>query len=326
VGCAYLAGHTLLLLLLLLLLLAAPSIACSASASAPPSPAACCPHTHWNTCATPAGVIVNLWLPNWLLALLWVLFVMASNIELLVSFIRYRGITCEADGIKTRLLQLQQEQQGLAAAAAAGAVAGAQHSVGAAPEPPSSAAMAAAAAAAGGGGGGSVALALPGACARDIRQQQAELMQRANKLRMRSYNIEAVAMLYPVLYTPSVDKVLRVSAAAGARHHPLAAEQCEPARARAAHTRGACAVVRARARSCCLTPPCAPPGLLALHARAGGTRGAHRAPPAPRRLALGAGCHGQRARAPGRRAARVPDHLWPLHAEVGALEAPQPAL
>lgn len=173
-------------------------------------------------CGDRAGAIVNLYFPNWLLALLWVLTMAASNIELLVSFIRYMRVKKEAASIAARLRLVSPPASGAgaaaagAAAAAAGPLAGAgsielmsADAVGGGRDSSSSPLT-------GGGGGPGQQLrqrdsSAGGDMSRgDMMRERVELLDRAQRLAKQAHKIEARALLYPTLYVPDVGKALKV--------------------------------------------------------------------------------------------------------------------
>lgn len=144
---------------------------------------------HW-LCA---GVIVNLWFPNWLLALMWVVAMTASNIELVVSFSKYLTLKREAKSLVRQLQNLPGPQSGEEAEASAAlrelsgeAVAAVytqqqqQH----------------------GNGNGMLSI--------ETVQQQRSLLDRAQQLVQRAHRIEALALLYPTLYVRDVNQTLQV--------------------------------------------------------------------------------------------------------------------
>lgn len=55
------------------------------------------------------GIIVNNYLPNWLLALLWVLFMAISNIELIYSWVRIRRLKRDGSRVLKQLQALDAE-------------------------------------------------------------------------------------------------------------------------------------------------------------------------------------------------------------------------
>ena len=72
----------------------------------------------WSTAPFPAGVIVNMVFPSWLLALLWVAFMAVSNTELVWSLLRLRSIRKEVRQQAQQLLQLDAQAAAGGAAAA----------------------------------------------------------------------------------------------------------------------------------------------------------------------------------------------------------------
>jgi len=128
-------------------------------------------------CGLCAGAIVNLWFPNWLLAFIWVVAMLGSNIELLLSFVKYLRVKREANSISRQLRLVS---------------------------PPTS-------------NGGNAAPAAPGSCApepamsgSEREHQRGQLLTRAQLLAKRAHKIEARALLYPTLYVPDVGRALQV--------------------------------------------------------------------------------------------------------------------
>lgn len=177
-------------------------------------------------CASvPTGAIVNLWFPNWLLALMWVLAMLGSNLELLVSFIRYLRVKQEAADIAARL-RMMSPPPSSGAGTAGGTVSDSAHAGGTA-----NGTLA---------GAGSLEL-TPGASVGDSRspltggvglrqrdssaggamsrgevmRERADLMARAQRLAKQAHKIEARALLYPTLYVPDVGKALQVRVVVG---------------------------------------------------------------------------------------------------------------
>jgi hypothetical protein len=151
-----------------------------------------------------AGAIVNLWFPNWLLALIWVLAMLGSNIELLVSFIQYMRVKREAAGITARLRLVSP------AASTAGSLptpAGAG-GIELTPAGDSSSPLVERRtqqqlqqkqdSSAGGVGRG------------ELMRERQDLLERAQRLAKQAHKIEARALLYPTLYVPDVGKALKV--------------------------------------------------------------------------------------------------------------------
>lgn len=156
------------------------------------------PHSH------AAGVIVNLWFPNWLLALIWVLAMAASNVELLLSFLQYIKVKKEARAITAQLRlvsPLASSAGGALGPTAATAAAGGVEMT-----------KRAAAAAAGEGSSQQQQQGVGGGMSRgEVMRERASLMEQAQALAKQAHRIEARALLYPTLYVPAVSKALQVS-------------------------------------------------------------------------------------------------------------------
>jgi hypothetical protein len=146
-----------------------------------------------------AGAIVNLWFPNWLLCLMWVVVMACSNVELLLSFIKYMNVKKEAKAIteRLRIVSPPASSGGAAAATAGGSV-----------EMTSAA-----------NGDGSSRhrvqqqqqqTGVAGMTRSELIQEHSELMDRAQLLAKRAHKIEALALLYPTLYVPDVGRALEV--------------------------------------------------------------------------------------------------------------------
>lgn len=168
-----------------------------------------------------SGAIVNLWFPNWLLALLWVTAMTASNIELLLSFVRYIQVKREARSIAQQLRLVSPPASAPGTAAAAAAIAGGvtkSSSV----ELSSRAAAVSAAPTTNGAttttndvqqahDAAAVAASTSGSMSRsEMVRQQGELLTKAQKLAKEAHKIEARALLYPTLYVPDVGRALEV--------------------------------------------------------------------------------------------------------------------
>jgi hypothetical protein len=146
---------------------------------------------------------VNLWFPNWLLALMWVLVMAASNVELLLSFLQYIKVKKEARAITARLLLVSPPASSAGGAlgptaAAAGGVEMTKRAVAAATGEGSSQQQQQQSV----GGGMSRG---------EVMRERASLMKQAQALAKQAHRIEARALLYPTLYVPAVSKALQVS-------------------------------------------------------------------------------------------------------------------
>jgi hypothetical protein len=122
----------------------------------------------------PAGVIVNMAFPSWLLALLWVLFMAVSNTELVWSLLRLRKIRAEVRQHGQQLLDIDQ-QTAAATAAASGNAAGA---------------------------------AVTGGDEGHSQQSRGQLLRQLQRLRGEAEKVEAVALLYPAFHMPSTKQYI----------------------------------------------------------------------------------------------------------------------
>lgn len=131
---------------------------------------------------------------------MWVLVMACSNVELLLSFIKYLKVKKEAKAITERLrLVTPPASSGGAATAAAGDIeltsaangdSSSRHRVQQQQQQ-----------------------GIAGMTRSDLIQEHSELMDRAQLLAKRAHKIEALALLYPTLYVPDVGRALEVGAA-----------------------------------------------------------------------------------------------------------------
>jgi hypothetical protein len=169
-----------------------------------------CDYILWITCCRShaAGAIVNLWFPNWLLALMWVLAMAASNFELLLSFLQYIKVNKEARAIAARLRLASPP-----ASSAGGALGPTAATV----------EMTKRAAAATAGEGSSQQQQqqdVGGGMSRgEVVRERASLLEQAQALAKQAHRIEARALLYPTLYVPAVSKALQVRLCLRGRLH-----------------------------------------------------------------------------------------------------------
>lgn len=161
---------------------------------------------------------MNLWFPNWLLALMWVTVMAASNLELLVSFIRYMRVKKEAASIAARLRLVSPPASGAGAAAGAAAAVGALAGAGSielSADAASGGRDSSSSPLTGGGGPGQQLRQRDSSAGGDMSRgemmrERDDLLDRAQRLAKQAHKIEARALLYPTLYVPDVGKALKV--------------------------------------------------------------------------------------------------------------------
>eukprot|EP00775_Hariotina_reticulata_P005189 gene5189-5427_t len=140
------------------------------------------------------GVVVNMWFPNWLLALLLVVFMALSNLQLLYSFIKLRKLRKESKAVVQELHSLidlqRQRQLSLANGQghqAAPAATGKQASA------------------------GEMAVNMDGKCSTsELASSAAQLKLQVEHLVQEAQHIEGMALLYPAYHVASVEEAIRL--------------------------------------------------------------------------------------------------------------------
>lgn len=140
------------------------------------------------------GVVVNMWFPNWLLALLVVVFMALSNLQLLLSFIKLRKLRKESKAVAQELhslIDLQQQRQ-LSLANGQG-----HQAAPAATDKQASAAE--------------MAVNMDGKCsASELASSAAQLKLQVERLVHEAHHIEGMALLYPAYHVASVEEAIRL--------------------------------------------------------------------------------------------------------------------
>lgn len=159
--------------------------------------------------AAATGVILNMAFPSWLLALLWVVFMAGSNVELAWSIYRMFQIRSQLKQYSPQLLHLNWD-------GAAGVAGHHTHQAAAGRSGATDTAAAgagdvgtAAAGAADAGAAAHVAVPVKDAAAAAAGPATSgELLQKLKQLRDQAEKVESIALLYPAFYIPSAQQLL----------------------------------------------------------------------------------------------------------------------